>query len=174
MSRNQWAELASRPVPSSVHPPVKLILRDRTCFEGRSFGARRTVQGEVVFNTGMTGYVEALTDPSYRGQILVLTYPLQGNYGVPRGKFESRRVQVQGLVVQHYTDTPSHHLAVHSLGAWLKAEGVPAMDGICAFGVAQENGDHFAYARRYALARTILQIVFCVIDGGVDDLCGIA
>ncbi|HEY3357903.1 MAG TPA: glutamine-hydrolyzing carbamoyl-phosphate synthase small subunit [Polyangia bacterium] len=105
---------------------------------GHGFGAGRAVAGEVVFNTGMTGYVEALTDPSYRGQILVLTYPLVGNYGVPApraagtldGPYESDRIQVQGLVVQTYVAGYSHHAAVRSLGAWLAAEGVPAITGV--------------------------------------------
>ena len=73
---------------------MKLVLSDGTVFSGQSFGALREAQGEVVFNTGMVGYVETLTDPSYRGQVLVATYPLQGNYGVPEGPFESSRIQV--------------------------------------------------------------------------------
>src|SRR5215471_21650219 len=117
---------------------MKLHLADEAVFTGRSFGADREVAGEVVFNTGMTGYVEALTDPSYRGQILVLTYPLVGSYGVPAprargsldGPYESGRVQVQGLVVQSYVSKYSHHAATRSLGAWLEAEGVPGITGI--------------------------------------------
>ena len=109
---------------------MNLVLSDGTVCAGRPFGARREVRGEVVFNTGLTGYVETLTDPSYRGQILVMTYPLQGNYGVPKGPFESGRVQVQGLVVSHYSTRPSHHAAVQSLGEWLAAEGVPAISGV--------------------------------------------
>src|SRR5215475_1812113 len=117
---------------------MKLLLEDGTEMSGRAFGAAGSVGGEVVFNTGMAGYVEALTDPSYRGQILVLTYPLVGNYGVPAprapgsldGPYESSRVQVQGLVVQSYVDRYSHHAATRSLGAWLEAEGVPGITGI--------------------------------------------
>src|SRR5213080_4559216 len=122
------------------HTPaaVKLLLEDCTEMSGRAFGAAGSVGGEVVFNTGMAGYVEALTDPSYRGQILVLTYPLVGNYGVPAprapgsldGPYESGRIQVQGLVVQSYVDKYSHHAATRSLGEWLEAEGVPAITGI--------------------------------------------
>ncbi len=105
---------------------------------GTGFGALHAVAGEVVFNTGMAGYVESLTDPSYRGQILVLTYPLVGNYGVPAqrkagsldGPFESDRIQVQGLVVQHYVAEPSHHASRRSLGDWLTGENVPAITGI--------------------------------------------
>jgi carbamoyl-phosphate synthase small subunit len=117
---------------------MKLLLEDGTEMSGRAFGAAGAVGGEVVFNTGMTGYVEALTDPSYRGQILVLTYPLVGSYGVPAprapgsldGPYESSRIQVQGLVVQSYVDRYSHHAATRSLGAWLEAEDVPGITGI--------------------------------------------
>jgi carbamoyl-phosphate synthase small subunit len=117
---------------------MKLLLEDGTEMSGRAFGAAGSVGGEVVFNTGMTGYVEALTDPSYRGQILVLTYPLVRSYGVPAprppgsldGPYESGRVQVQGLVVQSYVSKYSHHAATRSLGAWLEAEGVPGITGL--------------------------------------------
>ena len=106
--------------------------------EGVGFGAVDAVCGEVVFNTGMAGYVETLTDPSYRGQILVSTYPLVGNYGVPAPRqegsldrpYESSRVQVQGLVVQTMSGMYSHHSAVRSLGDWLRSENVPAVTGI--------------------------------------------
>jgi len=117
---------------------MRLTLEDGTCFEGSSFGRVAAVRGEVVFNTGMAGYVEALTDPSYCGQILVLTFPLIGNYGVPAerrangidGPYESARVQVQGLVVQSYVADFSHHTATRSLGSWLQSSHVPAVSGI--------------------------------------------
>lgn len=110
---------------------AKLILSDRTTFEGESFGADVNASGEVVFNTGMAGYPESLTDPSYYGQILVLTYPIIGNYGVPpKEYFESRRIWVKGLVVQNYIDKPSHFESLKTLGAWLKEEGIPAIAGI--------------------------------------------
>lgn len=117
---------------------MKLVLDDGTVVRGRAFGAAREVAGEVVFNTGMSGYVETLTDPSYRGQILVTTYPLQGNYGVPArrpagsidGPFESDRVQVQGVVCVSHTDKPSHHASVGTLGAWLREGSVPAIEGV--------------------------------------------
>lgn len=117
---------------------MKLVLEDGTTMTGRCFGAPRAVSGEVVFNTGMTGYVETLTDPSYRGQILTITYPLVGNYGVPAprqtgsvdGPYEADRIQLQGLVVQSYMERYSHHAAVRSLGAWLASEGIPAITGI--------------------------------------------
>ena len=119
---------------------LKLVLDDGAEMEGNSFGApgAEAVAGEVVFNTGMTGYVETLTDPSYRGQILVATYPLIGNYGVPAPRppgtlerpYESERIQVQALVVQNYPAHHSHHTATRSLGDWLASEGVPAVTGI--------------------------------------------
>jgi carbamoyl-phosphate synthase small subunit len=117
---------------------MKLSLEDGTELEGTAFGAIRPVTGEVVFNTAMSGYVETLTDPSYRGQILVCTYPLIGNYGVPPARsplsldapFESGAIQVQGLVVQSYVDRYSHHAASRSLGEWLREESIPGVTGI--------------------------------------------
>src|SRR5271156_4174969 len=109
---------------------MNLVLDDGKSFTGKSFGAQREVLGEVVFNTAMSGYVETLTDPSYKGQILVLTYPLQGNYGVPKPPFESKNIQVQGLIVTHYSENPSHHAAERSLGDWLKDEGIPGVYGV--------------------------------------------
>jgi carbamoyl-phosphate synthase small subunit len=117
---------------------MKLVLEDGTEMRGRSFGAPREVAGEVVFTTGMSGYVETLTDPSFRGQILVTTYPLQGNYGVPKRRpagsidapFESGRVQVQGMVCVRHCERPSHHAMQSTLGDWLREENVPAIDGI--------------------------------------------
>jgi carbamoyl-phosphate synthase small subunit len=117
---------------------MTLALEDGTRIAGIGFGAPRVVHGEVVFNTGMTGYVETLTDPSYRGQILVCTYPLIGNYGVPAPRktdsidppFESSSIQVQGLVVQGYVDEYSHYAARRSLGEWLRGESIPAVTGV--------------------------------------------
>ena len=117
--------------------PVRLLLEDGTEVQGCGIGALRPVRGEVVFNTAMSGYVETLTDPSYHGQILVLTYPLIGNYGVPAARFESLgppyesdRIQVQALVVQNYVDTYSHHLARRSLHEWLISERVAGLSGV--------------------------------------------
>ena len=108
---------------------AKLILKDGAEFAGESFGAKKSIAGEVVFATGMVGYPEALTDPSFRGQILVLTYPLVGNYGVPKKEFwESQKIQVSGLIVCNYIDTPSHHAMQRTLGEWFKKEGVPLME----------------------------------------------
>src|SRR5690242_9125897 len=97
-----------------------LVLDDGTVFEGESLGASGRTYGEVVFNTGMTGYQEILTDPSYAGQIVTLTYPLIGNYGINPDDFESRRVQVEGLIVRGAEETPSNWRAGQSLQAFLK------------------------------------------------------
>src|SRR6202142_4115495 len=97
----------------------RLVLKDGTIYEGLSFGYQQSVSGEVVFATGMVGYPESLTDPSFRGQILVYTYPLIGNYGVPDKKFwESDKIQVSGLIVSTYNDTPSHYSSKMTLSAW--------------------------------------------------------
>ena len=116
---------------------ARLILDDGTTFCGWSFGAQQDTVGEVVFNTAMTGYPESLTDPSYAGQILVTTYPLIGNYGVPEtgGEplprfMESGRIHVKGLVVADYSEQYSHWNARESLSAWLKREKIPAITGI--------------------------------------------
>jgi carbamoyl-phosphate synthase small subunit len=108
---------------------AQLILEDGTVFRGRSMGADKSVAGEVVFNTGMVGYSEALTDPSYRGQIMTLTYPLVGNYGVARD-FESPRIQATALVVSELATEYSHAAAERSLPQWLKDEGIPCIAGI--------------------------------------------
>lgn len=106
-----------------------LILIDGQVFEGESFGAETSAAGEVVFSTGMMGYPESLTDPSYKGQILVLTYPLIGNYGIPDKKFwEGEGIMVSGLVVSTYIDTPYHFQSRQTLGEWLKEEGVPGLE----------------------------------------------
>ena len=117
---------------------ARLILEDGTTFTGYSFGAETATPGEVVFNPAMTGYPESLTDPSYSGQILVSTYPLVGNYGVPQKEseygllkfFESDRIHVKGLVISDYSFEYSHWNAVESLGDWLKREQIPGITGI--------------------------------------------
>ena len=120
-------------------PRARLALEDGASFEGTAFGGDRPAAGEVVFNTGMVGYPEALTDPSYRGQILVLTYPLVGNYGVPAYRedahglplgFESAEIQVRGLVVSRVSRAHSHRDAVAGLSDWLRAAGVPGVAGV--------------------------------------------
>jgi carbamoyl-phosphate synthase small subunit len=108
---------------------AKLVLKDGSVYEGVSFGAKKSVSGEVVFATGMVGYPEALTDPSFRGQILILTYPIIGNYGVPKKElWESEKIQVSGLIVCNYNDTPSHHDSIMTLAVWLKEQGIPALE----------------------------------------------
>jgi carbamoyl-phosphate synthase small subunit len=117
---------------------ASLILEDKSTFEGISFGHEASIAGEVVFSTGMVGYPEALTDPSFYGQILVLTFPLIGNYGVPsdedpetlRDFFESRRIQASGLIVSDYSTAHSHWQAIQSLSHWLKKYDVPALMGV--------------------------------------------
>jgi carbamoyl-phosphate synthase small subunit len=116
----------------------RLHLEDGPVFAGRLFGFPRSVAGEVVFNTGMVGYPESITDPSYKGQILVFTYPLIGNYGVPGestpaelgAAFESERVQIAGLVVAEVSPQAHHWDAATSLPGWLAQQGVPALSGI--------------------------------------------
>ena len=116
---------------SPRHKKAKLILKDGQQFSGFSFGSPRSISGEVVFNTGMVGYVESHTDPSYAGQILVLTYPLIGNYGVPSPIFfESRKIQVQGLIVSELSGTMSHADAKTTLHEWLARSDVPGIFGV--------------------------------------------
>ena len=118
---------------------AKLIMQDGKVYEGYSFGAETSSAGEVVFNTGMVGYPESLTDPSYCGQILTITFPLIGNYGVPsddldefglRKNFEGDKIWVKGLIVSDYSFLPSHYSSVRHLGTWLKEHNVPGLFGI--------------------------------------------
>lgn len=109
---------------------AKLALENGTVFTGESFGALSEVTGEVVFNTSITGYQEILTDPSYAGQIVTMTYPLIGNYGVNPQDLESAKPQVAGFVVKEYFDFYSNFRATQSLGDWLAAHNVIAMQGI--------------------------------------------
>ena len=101
-----------------------LALEDGSVFHGEGFGAQASACGEVCFNTSMTGYQEALTDPSYRGQILTMTYPLQGNYGTSDGVDESNELQVRGFVVREMTDLPSHWRSSATLHQYLARNGV--------------------------------------------------
>ena len=119
-------------------PDAKLILEDGTIFNGYSFGYKGSVSGEVVFNTAMTGYPESLTDPSYKGQILTLTYPLVGNYGVPGQSienkllkyFESDEVHISALIISDYSFKYNHWNAAQSLDEWLRNNQVPGIYGI--------------------------------------------
>ncbi len=122
-----------------AYKPFHLVLEDGTVFKGKSFGYEKSVAGEVVFSTAMVGYPESLTDPSYAGQILAITFPLVGNYGVPSdemdengiSKFlESEKIQVEGLIISDFSFEYSHWNAVKSLGDWLKEHKIPGICGI--------------------------------------------
>ena len=112
-----------------------LVLEDGTRFEGKSFGYEAATAGEVVFNTAMTGYPESLTDPSYRGQILVTTYPILGNYGVPPRRekddvseyYESDHIHARAIIAQDYSFDHNHWQADRSLGQWLREEKIPVI-----------------------------------------------
>ncbi|WP_099465244.1 glutamine-hydrolyzing carbamoyl-phosphate synthase small subunit [Parabacteroides provencensis] len=128
-----------------------LILDDGTVFRGISFGADKNIAGEVVFNTAMTGYPESLTDPSYAGQLMVLTYPLVGNYGVPPRTFneegiatfmESEKIHAEAIIVSDYSHEYSHWNAVESLGDWLKDEGIPGIYGIDTRALTKKLREH--------------------------------
>ena len=118
----------------------KLIFDDGTVLDGEGFGFSTTTFGEIVFNTGMVGYTEALTDPSYNGQLLSLTYPLVGNYGVPDPSvndedgiskfFESNKIQVRGLVIHELSLTASHWNLSMTLDEWMYNEKIPGISGI--------------------------------------------
>ena len=107
-----------------------LELADGTQIHGRSIGAPTFSSGEVVFTTGMVGYPEALTDLSYRGQILVFTYPLIGSYGVKDKTYESQAIQVEGVIMSEEVNNYSHHSAVKNITTWFEEQGVPALSGI--------------------------------------------
>ena len=137
--RQITAQSATACFDMSKFKPGKLVFEDGDAFEGYSFGANLPKSGEIVFNTGMVGYPEALTDPSYRKQILILTYPLVGNYGVPGDEkddiglpahFESNNIHVSGLIVSDYSQVHSHWNATRSLSEWLKEHNVPALFGL--------------------------------------------
>ena len=120
------------------YPKITLTLENGDRFDGYSFGYEGSVAGEVVFNTAMTGYPESLTDPSYKGQILVLTYPIVGNYGVPEGEkqhnlhrfFESNALHISALVISDYSANYSHWNAMKSLGDWLNEYKIPGIFGV--------------------------------------------
>jgi carbamoyl-phosphate synthase small subunit len=134
-----------------------LVLEDGSVFEGEVFGAETSAYGEVVFNTSMTGYQEMLTDPSYAGQILVATYPLQGNYGVNGDDNESRRIQVSGFVVRQWCPYPSHPRNERGLDAFLRAYGVPGLSGV----------DTRALTRRLRIRGVMMGVLAC--DEGPEE-----
>lgn len=131
-----------------------LLLHDGMEFHGYSFGSQQAAAGEIVFNTAMTGYPESLTDPSYRGQILVATYPLIGNYGVPQesydettgliNNFESPKIQISGLIISDYSFEFSHWAAQKSLSNWLQEHNIPALYGIDTRALTQHIRTHGA------------------------------
>jgi carbamoyl-phosphate synthase/aspartate carbamoyltransferase len=142
MSSELYPPVAAR-LGAKDEPMISLELQDGTVYQGYSFGANKSAAGELVFQTGMVGYPESITDPSYRGQILVITFPLVGNYGVPSREtmdellkdlpahFESSQIHIAGLVTASYSGEDfSHYLATSSLGTWLKEQGVPAIYGV--------------------------------------------
>jgi carbamoyl-phosphate synthase small subunit len=110
--------------------PAVLALADGTFFRGRSFGAEGEFDGEVVFNTSMMGYPEILTDPSYRGQMVCMTYPLIGNYGITAEDFESEKIWLSGFIVKENSRVASNWRSQKMLGDWLKEAGVPGIEGI--------------------------------------------
>ena len=107
-----------------------LVLEDATVFWGKPFGARGETFGEVVFNTNLTGYQEVLTDPSYKGQIVAMTYPLIGNYGVNENDLESARPQVEGYIIKEGSKLASNWRMQHGLEAWLQMHGVVGIAGL--------------------------------------------
>lgn len=140
-----------------------LILDDGSVYTGFSFGYEKPVSGEVVFNTAMTGYPESLTDPSYAGQLMVLTFPLVGNYGVPARTFrpdglatfmESEKIHAEALIVSDYSYDYSHWNAIQSLGDWLKEEKVPAITGIDTRALTKKLREHGVMTGRIYIGET--------------------
>lgn len=127
-----------------------LQLKDGTTFEGTYHGSEAVTTGEVVFNTGMVGYPETMTDPSYRGQILVFTYPMMGNYGIPRLEvdaelpFESEAIHVRAIVVQELVDDTSHATAGLTLKEWCEKHAIPIISGVDTRALTQTIRDHGA------------------------------
>ncbi len=155
---------------------AKLVLSDGSVFYGHSFGAKRSVSGEVVFNTSMVGYPESFSDPSYKGQILALTYPLIGNYGVPgaeeengiKKNFESDSVHITGLVVTDYSERYSHWNAKKSLAEWLQEHGVPAMQGIDTRALTKKLREHGVLLGKIVIDKDIR-----ITDPNVNNLVGV-
>ena len=157
---------------------AELLLQDGSRFSGESFGSRCSTAGEVVFNTGMVGYPEAMTDPSYRGQILVLTYPLIGNYGVPANEetklseneleipefFESNRIQISGLIIATLSKHYSHWSALDSLDLWMQRQKIP---GKVTLGDSRSLRKHYQIERGLAqsacAAKRLREIMRCTL-----------
>lgn len=143
MARIPYPPVSAQLLGAADEGLISLEFEDGTVYQGYSFGAQKSVAGELVFQTGMVGYPESITDPSYRGQILVITFPLVGNYGVPSREtmdgllkdlpahFEASQIHIAGLITASYSGEDfSHHLATSSLGTWLKEQGIPAIYGV--------------------------------------------
>lgn len=137
-TKNNYNSLSTMSNNKAIKKKAKLILEDGTEFIGYHFGAEKSVAGEVVFNTAMTGYPESLTDPSYKGQILIATYPLIGNYGVPAAVrkdsmheyYESDKIQITAFVISDYSKEYSHWNAEKSLNMWMVENNVPGIYGV--------------------------------------------
>lgn len=156
-------EPKKKPMPIQTptqRTPAVLELEDGTQFRGSAFGAHTSTSGELVFSTGMVGYVESMTDPSFEGQLLVNTYPMIGNYGVPTRQdehglethLESNRIHVAAMVVADYSETHSHWDAHQSLEAWMQSESVPGITGVDTRAITQHLRE-----RGSMLARLIVE-----------------
>jgi len=153
---------------------AKLVLEDGSIFAGRSVGFESSSSGEVVFNTGMVGYPETFTDPSYRGQILVLTYPLIGNYGVGRyssngalpSSFESERMQIAGLIASQVSNQYSHWGALRGVTDWLEEEQVPALTGVDTRALTKRLREHGTMLGKIELGEEVLDFY----DPNLDHL----
>ena len=119
-----------------------LVLEDGSIHRGESFGAEIPGHGEVVFNTSMTGYQEVLTDPSYAGQLVTLTYPLVGNYGINPQDFESRQIRVAGLITREHCDRPSHGRSDRTLDEFLRAQDIPGISGVDTRAITRRLREH--------------------------------
>lgn len=154
---------------------AKLILEDGSEYIGYSFGYQGNSAGEAVFNTAMNGYPESLTDPSYRGQILVATYPLIGNYGVPEGSkdgellrfWESEYIHVSGLIVTEYSESYSHWNASKSLSQWLVENKIPAISGLDTRALTKKIRE-----RGCMLAKIVIEGDIDWVDPNKQDLVG--
>lgn len=162
---------------------LKLILKDGTEWTGESFGffskkSNWNVDGEVVFNTGMVGYPETLTDPSYRGQILVMTYPLIGNYGVPSDQarkhvsqlMESNQIHLRGLIVSEYSGDHSHWQAKESLEDFLTKHRIPAIQGVDTRALTQKLREHGVMLGKIVSAETKFSKTTAFSDPNASNL----
>lgn len=158
---------------------TRLILADGTVFEGKSFGAAVDTSGEVVFNTGMAGYPESMTDPSYRGQILTFTFPLIGNYGIPMEEkneygffknFESEDIHVRALVVSQVSEDYSHHAAVSSLSNWMEHHKIPGITGIDTRALTKKLREHGVMLGRIVQGDN--DVAGAIEDPNLADLVG--